>query len=112
MNAAGRHSRRSTSPGRSLAVYGKWATVLLTLTGFSFEQASQMIAGLMIMLSSVGTVLLHSRRRWEAFRHAGSKPRPATRPVDDAPRISHASPGWRSFAAGRHIPFSNEVPTP
>ena len=109
MNAGDRISHLSASPGRSLDFYAKWATVMLTLTGFSLEQAYQLVAVLKMLLSSIGGFPV----RWRSWRAARRTSGAVSSPTVTSARRGAREPlGRRDHhrrAGGQYIPFSREV---
>ena len=112
MNAGDCLSHPSGSSGRSLDLYAKWATVMLTLTGFSLEQASQLVAVLTMLLSSIGGFPV----RWRSWRAARRTSEAVSSPTVLSARHAAREPiGSRDHhrrAGGQHINFSREVSIP
>lgn len=112
MNAWDRISHLCASPGRSLDFYAKWATVMLTLTGFSLEQASQLVAVLKTLLSSIGGFPV----RWRSWRAARRTSEAVSNPTVPSARRGAREPLGRHDrhrqAGGQCIPFSREVSIP
>lgn len=99
-------------PRWSPTFFVEWTTVLLTLTGFSYDQAFQLIAGVSVLFSSLGDMLACWTSWWEAPRRQESVLGPTRRAADeDAPRTSRFSRDRRRRASGWHIPIFSKVLT-